>query len=47
MELRGLALIADTTGNRSGSQFRAINPTTGEYLEPEFSPQRFSERKTT
>lgn len=36
MELAGRSLIAGEQANRSGAEFRATNPATGEALEPRF-----------
>jgi NADP-dependent aldehyde dehydrogenase len=36
MEFRGVSLIAGERGGSSGAEFRAVNPATGEALEPAF-----------
>ncbi|HEU5351412.1 MAG TPA: aldehyde dehydrogenase (NADP(+)) [Terracidiphilus sp.] len=36
MEFRGVSLIAGERGQSSGAEFRAVNPVTGEALEPAF-----------
>src|SRR6187399_593148 len=36
MNLQGTSLIAGTRGQATGRSYRAMNPATGEALEPEF-----------
>ena len=36
MELKGVSLIAGKSGTADGAQFRAVNPQTGESIEPQF-----------
>ena len=36
MELKGVSLIAGKSGSADGAEFRAVNPQTGESIEPQF-----------
>jgi 2,5-dioxopentanoate dehydrogenase len=43
LELKGVSLIAGKTGTGDGKKFQAVNPSTGELLEPRFTSATLEE----